>query len=790
MLKNYFRAAFRNLWKTKGYSFLNIFGLAVGIAAASLIFLWVENEVTKNNHFPNKKDIYVVKSKQKYDDNTYVFEATPGPLRNAIKEEVPGLKSTARLDFSSQFLMAVDDKHLYQRGYHADPDILNILSIEFIEGNPENALSDLNSIVLNEKSAARFFGNESALGKSIKINNKEDYIVSGVVKDFPANSNFRFDWLVNFKKYELENTWLEQWGSNAVMTLVQLEPNTDFSSANAPLLDFVERKTDGQVTFSKNFLYPMERWGMYNQFDKDGNEIDGGIKNIRLFSIIASVILLIACINFMNLATARSEKRAKEVGMRKVVGAGRPTLIVQFLGESFIYAICSAILAVVFVYLSIGAFNSLTYKELSVDIFKPLHFCFILIIVVLCGLLAGSYPAFYLSSFNPLKTLKGTKQKAGTAGFIRKGLVILQYSASVVLIICTILIYQQIQFGKNRDMGFNRSQVVTTPLRGDISKHLNVIKEELRATGNIEEIGLSDMNIMEIYSNSAGFDWEGKDPNANILIGILRTDEGLIPSLTMQMHDGRNFRPQFLGDSSSVVINETFAKMIQADGLVAGQVIRFGGNEPYTIVGVVKDFVYNNVYASNPEPVIFAPFNDTKGVINIKTKAGIDLPKAIAQIEQIIKTYNPGYPFEYHFLDETFNSKFSGAIMIQKLASVFAALSIIISCLGLFGLASYSAEQRAREIGIRKVLGASVSRLVGMLNLEFIILISIACIIAFPLAWWFMNNWLKSYSYRIEISWFVFILAGLVAIIIAILTISSQALRAATTNPTKTLKDQ
>src|SRR5690606_21242465 len=395
MIKNFFKSALRNLWKTKGYSFLNIFGLGVGITTAALIFLWVEDEVTRNDHFPNKKDIYSVKSKQKYDDVTYVFEATQGPLAVAIKEEIPGIKHAVRVANGTN-LFSVGDNNLYQNGLYADPEIIDVLSIAFIEGNSNEALTDLNNIVLTATSAKRIFNDESALGKTIRVNNEEEYVVSGVVKDFPKNSSYRFDWLIPFKKYEIDKEWLQSFGNNGIQTLVQLKPNVNVMQVNEPLLEFVERKTDGQVTFSKNFLYPMERWNLYNSFNKDGDEQEGFIKYIRLFSIIAWVVLLIACINFMNLATARSEKRAKEVGMRKVVGASRRTLVLQFLGESLMYAFLSALFAIGLMHLSIGPFNSLLGKELTIDVFKPSHLVFLIGIILTCGLLAGSYPAFYL----------------------------------------------------------------------------------------------------------------------------------------------------------------------------------------------------------------------------------------------------------------------------------------------------------------------------------------------------------------------------------------------------------
>ena len=427
-------------------------------------------------------------------------------------------------------------------------------------------------------------------------------------------------------------------------------------------------------------------------------------------------------------------------------------------------------------------------QDLQVNLLAPSHLLFLTTITLACGLFAGSYPAFFLSAFKPLSTIKGAKQKAGSGIFVRKGLVILQYTASVVLIICTIIIYQQIQHNKNRDLGFDKSQVLTTALQGDMAKHLPLIKNQLLATGVVQGVGVSDMSILNINSNTSGFSWEGKDPNASILIGMLRSDEGLIPALDLKLFDGRNFHQNFVGDSTSVVINEAFAKMIKKDGLVAGNIISYG-EEKFTIAGVVKNFVYNNVYA-DPEPMLFLPMNRDDGIMTIKTKAGVDLPDAIQQIEKIITKNNPGFPFDYKFLDDSFNTKFQAELFVQQLSSVFAIMSIIISCLGLFGLAAYATEQRAKEISIRKVLGASVSKLIQMLNREFVILVAISCIVAFPVAWVIMNKWLTNYAHHIDISWSIFIISGLTAIVIALLTISSQAFKAAIANPTKTLRDQ
>lgn len=788
MIKNFIKTALRNLWKTKGYSFLNIFGLAVGIAAASLIFLWVENQLNFNDNFANKKDIYIVKSKQTYDGATYVFESTPGPFAQSIAKEIPGIKHAVRISWNSPMLFSVGDNNIFQNGVYADGSIADVLSLAFLEGDRKTAFDQVNNIVLSETAAKKLFGNRPALGKTVKTNNSEPFIIAGVIKDLPKNSSYDFQWLIPFKKFEAGQDFLKNWGNNSVQTLVQVEDNANVDQINKQMMDFVKHKTNGEVTFSQNFLYPMERWITYNQFDNSGIEKEGGIKNIRLFTFIAWVVLLIACINFMNLATARSEKRAKEVGMRKVVGASRKSLIMQFLGESLVLAIISSLVAILLIYIFIGPFNTMIGQDLQVTILAPSHLLFLMTITLVCGLFAGSYPAFFLSAFKPLSTIKGAKQKAGSGSLVRKGLVILQYTASVVLIICTIIIYQQIQHNKNRDLGFDKSQVLTTALQGDMAKHLPLIKNQLLATGVVQEVGVSDMSILNINSNTSGFSWDGKDPNASILIGMLRSDEGLIPALDLKLFDGRNFHQNFVGDSTSVVINEAFAKLIKKDGLVAGNIISYG-EEKFTIAGVVKNFVYNNVYA-DPEPMLFLPMNRDNGIMTIRTKAGVDLPDAIQQIEKVIVKNNPGFPFDYKFLDDSFNSKFKAELFVQQLSSVFALMSIIISCLGLFGLAAFATEQRAKEISIRKVLGASVSGLIQMLNREFVILVAISCIIAFPIAWVIMSKWLTNYVHHVQISWTIFVISALAAIVIALLTISSQAFKAAIANPTKTLRDQ
>lgn len=795
MIKNFITSAFRNLWKTKGYSFLNIFGLALGIAVTALIFLWVEDEISWNDNFSNKKDIYITKSKQTYDGSINVFEATPALFAKEFQREFPEVLHAGRMNFGNNVLFKVGDNLIYQSGYYADPEILSIFAPEFIQGNPQSALSDPTKIVLSESAAKKLFNTTDAVGKTVKFDNKEVYTVSAVTKDFPKNSNFRYNWLINIEKMisSSSNFGYDNWGSNNVISLVQLKPDADISAVNSKLKHYIEDKLNAKEYSSENFLYPMERWRMYNQF-KQGIEQDGKIKNIRLFTSIAWLVLLIACINFMNLSTARSEKRAKEVSMRKIVGAKKKTLIYQFLGESIVYAFIAGLLAIGLVKLGLPTFNTTVGKELSINLSNWQHIGFISIIILVVGIISGSYPAFFLSSFDPLTVLKGGKRKIGTNGIIRKGLVVTQFTAAIILMICTSIVYLQIQYAKDRDLGFDRSQVIMTDIQGEMSKHMDVIKQQLKATENIEAIGSSQNNVLSVGSNSGGFEWDGKDPKSSILIGYSFVDSDFIDAMSMKLLDGRNFRKSFLGDSSSVLINESMAKLIQPNGLVAGKSIKMNG-EPYTIVGVIKNYVYNDIYG-NAEPLVLAPlavgeaFGVSGGILNIKTKPGIDVQNVVKQIEDVVKKYNPDFPFNYSFLDEYFNNYFWSEIMLQKLASLFAILAIIISCLGLLGLAAFSAEQRAREVSIRKVLGASIGNLVKMLNTEFLILVGISCLIAFPIAWWFMQDWLTGYNYHMDMPWIIFLFVAGLALLIALFTISTQALRAATSNPTKVLRNE
>ncbi|MBS1741405.1 MAG: ABC transporter permease [Bacteroidetes bacterium] len=786
MIKNYIKTSFRNLWKNRSHSFLNIAGLGIGIACAALIYLWVEDELNYNHHFANRKNLYKVKDQQTYDGTTYVFDATPGKLAEGIKTEIPGIKRTSRATWNSKKLFSAGDKSINEEGYYVDPSFLSMFELKFIKGNAIHAFDQLRSLVITEKMAIKFFGNTEVTGQTLKVDNQQDYIITGVVEDMPTDVSIQFEWLSPFKIYEDNNEWLQQWGSNGIITYVETEPNANIEAINKMMFGFVQTKKSESIAHM--FIYPMERWRLYDTFD-NGKETEGRIKYVHLFSIIAWIILLIACINFMNLATARSEQRAREVGVRKVLGAGKSKLIAQFIGESLIMAFIAALLSVLILVLVLPAFNGLVEKELSANIFKWNHLSALMGISLLCGLFAGSYPAFYLSSFNPVQVLKGLKLKTNvSAVFVRKGLVILQFSISIILIISTMIIYRQVNHIRQRNLGYNRQELVYLPVEGNVVPHFNAIKYDLQKTGFVENAALSRSMVLQLGSNTGDFNWEGKDPNKQVLITVESVSPEYISTMGMKVKEGRDFYSNIKSDSNNVIINESFAKIINRKNIV-GSTVTWGDDSKYTIVGVVNDFVYNNMYGT-AAPLIL--FTDTTSVnyLTVRFKPNSNLSAALPAFEKVMKANNPGYLVEYKFVDESFDQYFKTEKLIGKLAAVFSILAIVISCLGLFGLAAYTAERRTKEIGIRKVLGASVNGLATLLSKDFLILVLISCFIAFPVSYWMMHNWLNDYDYRVAMSWWIFVAAGLLAILIALITVSYQAIKVALTNPVKSLRNE
>lgn len=793
MLHHQLLLLFRNTWRNKTFSFLNISGLATGIACASLIFLWVENELSFNHNFEKRNSIFSVKQTTVGENPT--IGDCPIPMAADIKNTIPGIKNIARLSWEMKQLFVLGNKSLNQSGQYADSTILSILDFTFIYGT-HPSLQSPESIIISETMSKALFGNDNPVGKTLTTKSEMpwskdgNFTITGVFKDFPVNCSYHFNWLSSFKIYEdlLHPDW-NKWALFSE-TLVETEPVANLAEINKKLKHYMAKKVEGSTL--QTFLFSMNDWNLYSRFT-DGKPDGGKIQHIYLFSIIAVLILAIACINFMNLSTARSEKRAKEVGVRKVSGAGRASLIRQFIAESLVMSFLAVALALVIIYVSIPAFNSLVGKELHADFFNAGHLVFLFSIGLICGLLSGVYPAFYLSSFKPVLVLKGLKIKNSSISvFMRKGLVISQFTISIILIISTIIIYQQVQHVKSRNLGYETNNMIQLPVPKSLPNHFPVIRDELLKTGFVENAALSWVEPLHIYSSSNEYTWEGKSPRNTVEIYDMGVSSEYIATMHMKIKSGRDFysQPGIDNDSvsiKSVVINETLAKLMGPQGKIGTHITRKSPSVSVQIVGIVQDFVFNDMYGPGG-PVMIACFPQGTNLMIIRFKPGADMKAALAKTDQILKAGTPGYPFEYKFVDEAFHKLFETESMIGELSAVFSVLAVFISCLGLFGLAAYTAERRTKEVGIRKVLGASVGTLAKLLSLEFLKLVCLSCVIAFPVAWWALHTWLQNYQYRTTIHWWVFLIAGFLALFIAILTVSYQAVKVAVINPVKSLR--
>ncbi len=808
MFKNYFKTTVRSLWKNKGYSFLNIFGLAIGIACAGLIFLWVEDEINFDSNNINKDRIYLVKTNQQVDNGVFTHSSTAGPIAPAMQATIPGIENICRTTEENSFLFTVGNKSVNASGEYVEPSFFNMFTLPFVQGNVANAFSQLHSIVLTQQTARKFFGDEkNVIGKTVRMDNKQDYVVSGVLKDIPENSTIQFEWLAPFKVWYDANPGAQTWFNFGLTTYIELQPGIDVNTINKklsnPFYDFTTQKIESEKSSVHVFLFGMNNWHLRDDFDNGKMTGGGRITYVHLFSIIAWIILLIACINFMNLATAGSEKRSKEIGVRKVLGSGKKRLVFQFIGEAIFMSLLAAVAAIVMMLLLLPTFNSLVEKNLSLGLNNPYHMAALLALTLICGLVAGSYPSLYLSSFNPVFVLKGIKLKTGSAAVIRKGLVITQFAVSIVLIISTIVIYQQIQHVKSRDLGYNKDNLMQMDAQGDIVKDFPAIKQDLLNTGYVKDVALADHNTLGGGNNTTGISWQGKDPNSDIVISQRIVSPEFMSTTGMHIIEGRDFQPadeiQFNDNHMpidsihpmNVIVTESMAKLL-GNGSAIGKILNRQTDAStfhIQVIGVIKDYVYGDMYGQSA-PVVFYNILQATNLLYIKIKPANNVEAALSAIGAVMKKDNPAYPFEYTFVDDQFNQLFLSEALISKLSRVFAALAILISCLGLFGLAAYTAERRKKEIGVRKVLGASVTGITTLLSKDFIKLVVLSCLVAFPVSWWMMHSWLQNYKYRIEISWWIFLAAALTAVLIALLTISFQSIKAAIANPVKSLRTE
>lgn len=792
MFKNFFKVAYRNLLRNKGFSIINITGLAIGMAAAILILLWIQNECSYDEFHENKDRIYEVWNRVPFEGKIRCWNSVPAPLAGVLEKDLPEIERAVRVETDNEALLSVGDKKIIKSGNIVDTGFLQIFSFPMLKGDPATALNDMHSVVLTEKTAKSLFGNEDAMGKIVKIDNKENFIVTGILKDLPNNTRFYCEYLLPWSFIKYGEGQDLGWGDNSTTTYVMLKPNAKYASVNSKVREIrYKYANDAKKMKWEQFIYPLSRWRLYSSFTNGVEDNGGRITFVKLFGIIAGFILLIACINFMNLSTARSEKRAKEVGIRKVVGARKSSLIGQFIGESVFLALLAGMVAVIIVQLSLPAYNRLTEKELFIN-FSNIYTGIVFIgFVLFTGLLAGSYPAFFLSSFRPVKVLKGTFKKANALVTPRKVLVVLQFTFAIILIICTIIVKQQIDYARDRQTGYNKDNLVYHFMTGDIPKNYALIKNELLTSGIAKSVTKSNSPLTQRWSDGWGQEWEGKDPDDKISFDRYLSDEGLGATAGLQFIQGRDFDlKQFPTDSTGLIINESSLKVMKFKDPI-GKTVKDLGIK-WHIVGVIKDFILTSPYEPTRPLLIcgakskFMTFN----VVQIKLNGNNATAKNLKMTEAIFRKYNPEYPFDVKFVDEQYARKFENEQRQGTLAGLFAGLTIFISCLGLFGLATYMAENRIKEIGIRKVLGASVTRITTLLSKDFVTLVIISFIIAAPLAYWGMSKWLMEYTYRVHINGWVFVLAGFLSVMIALLTVSYQSIKAAIANPVKSLRTE
>jgi len=792
MFKNYLKIAWRNLLSNKAHSLINITGLSVGMAVAILIGLWVWDELSFNKRIKNYDHLAQVMQNQNFNGEIGTQSTVPYVLGNALKNSYGSdFKNVSMASWTDGHILAIGDRKISKTGNFFEPQIIDMFSINMLKGT-RKALYDNHSIILSSSTVKALFGNENPMDKTIKIDNSFDVKVTGVYEDFPYNTDLNdLTFIAPWQLFIDNNSWPEKttnpWRNNSFQTVVQLAGNTDFDKVSAKIKDVRLKNITVTDTMYKPqvFLHPMSKWHLYSEF-KNGRNVGGRIEFVWLFGIIGFFVLLLACINFMNLSTAQSEKRAKEVGIRKTIGSTRRQLIFQFFSESFLIVAVASISSLFIIWVALPTFNDLSNKKIDLPLSNPLFYLAGIVFSIITGFIAGSYPAFFLSSFKPIKVLKGTFKAGRLASLPRKSLVVIQFTVSVILIIGTIVVYRQIEFSKNRPVGYTRAGLIMASANTDeIHKHFDVVRNELKSSGAIAEIAESSSPATGLYEFD-GFTW-GENSGSKGTFAWVGVSYDFGKTVGWHIKEGRDFSRDFPSDSTAYVVNEA---AITYTGLKdpIGKIIKDDGR-PHQIIGVVENMVMESPY----QPVsqtIFALRKRRPGIITVRINPSVSTHKAIEAIKHVFEKYNPSQPFDYKFIDEEYAKKFGDEERVGKLAGVFAAVAIFISCLGLFGLASFVAEQRTKEIGIRKVLGASIVTLWQLLTKEFALLVVISLIVAIPVSYYFMHNWLQNYQYRAELSWWIFVAAGAGALLITLLTVSFQSIKAALMNPVKSLRSE
>lgn len=785
MIRHSLLLIYRNFVRAKSYFTINLVGLTTGLTCTLLIYLWVRDELGMNKFHEKDARLYQVMEHQTYAGEIMTTNSTPGLLAETLKEEMPEVEYAATTTWVNPFTLSVKDHNVKAKGYSVGPDYFNIFSYGLYQGQADQVLKDNLSIVISKDLAIRLFGtDQNAVGKVVELQHEKSLKVSGVFEGTPSNSSIQFDFVLSFEQFKLENEWVTQWGNNGPSTFVVLREGTDPESFSAKIKEFVKGKNEDSNV--KLFVQKYSERYLNGRFE-NGVQSGGRIEYVQLFSIIAIFILLIACINFMNLSTARATRKAKEVGIKKSVGAQRSSLILQYITESLVMTVCSILLSLMVVWMLLPQFNSVTDKRIELNLMDGQMLIWLTIIAVVTGVVAGSYPALYLSGFRPAAVLKG--EVRGTIGelWARKGLVVFQFFLSVILIVSVLVIYRQVAYVQNQNLGYTKEHLIQFSIEGRLEKDREVFLKEVRRMPGVVSAASIGHNLLGRSNNTSGLEWDGKNPQDEILFENVSADYGLIETLGVEMAEGRSFSEEYATDSSKIIFNEAALRVMGLEHPI-GQKIRLWNQYDLEIIGVVKDFHFQSLHeVVNPLFFRLSPQNTWN--IMIRLEAGKET-ETIEALDKFYKEFNPGFTFDYQFQDEEYARQYAAEQRVATLSFSFATMAILISCLGLFGLAAFTAERRLKEIGIRKALGSSSTAIVLLLSGDFAKMVLLSIALGLPVSYWLLSRWLERFAFHIQLGAGYFIAAGALAMIIAWLTVASQAFRAAHVNPVKCLRDQ
>lgn len=790
MFRNYFVITFRNLFKNGFYSFINIAGLSIGITCSILILLWVVDEVSYNKFLPKADRLYQVWASANFDGKAHAWTSVPLPTHEAMKPANNHIKRAAVTDWGYDHLLSIndDEKRITKRGFYASDEFLDMFEFPLVKGNSSQVLNDPSVIVISESTAKALFDDEDPINKVIHLDNEKDVKVSGVFKDVPKNSSFQFDIIIPWKYREVNNPWVKEnmtnWGNYSFQVFIELDDPANAADAEKSIKGLLAEHGEKEMK-QEFFIYPMLRWRLFSNFE-NGIEAGGLNDYVQMFTVIAVFIIVIACINFMNLATARSERRAREVGIRKSVGSRRIELIAQFIGESTVIAFLAFAIAILASQLLLPYYNQLVEKSLQIPYTKAPFWLASIGLILLTGIVSGSYPAFYLSSFEPVKVLKGKVAVGKGASTPRKVLVTLQFGFSILLIIGTIVIYRQIQLVKNRELGYQQDNLIAVNYNNEIRKNYKPLKQELLSTGVVEAVTRSNSAITEVNSNNF-VGWPGKPEDVRVIFTTITTEYDYTKTMGIKLLEGRDFSEEFKSDSSAIIVNKAALDIMNLKDPIGTELDLWGKKRK--LIGIVDNVLMDDPFL--PVKPLFMIYHETWiDNMTVRLKKTENLTETLAIVEKVFAKHAPAYPFEFKFADVEFQKKFTHINLTSKLASLFAGLTIVITGLGLFGLAAFTAEQRTKEIGIRKVLGATVPGLVGLMSKDFSRLVVLSFVASAPLAWWLLTLYLERYTIRTSIEWWVFPVTGFLALAFALSIVSTQALRAAHANPAASLRSE